>query len=175
MDDTVPFGGHDYFILLGLMAFGRGMDILSTWVATPGLVLEGNPLVKRLGWKWSIAISAAMCLGFAVWPLPAIIIGTVSTLVGARNFQGAWLMRTMGEEHYRTWHVARLREARLPVYLFCLLAQTSLTTAVGVALICFSPQNLLVSQAVGWSLVLYAVAVACYTLLAVWRIRRAAI
>ena len=29
----------------------RGMDFLSTWVATPNLVLEGNPIAKKLGWK----------------------------------------------------------------------------------------------------------------------------
>ena len=65
-----------------------------------------------------------MCVGFAVWPLPAIVISTVSMLVAARNFQGAWLMRSMGEEFYRAWHVARLRETRLSLYLFCLFAQT---------------------------------------------------
>ena len=76
MSDTVPFGGGDYFILLGLLVFGRGMDFLSTRVATPSLVLEGNPLAKWMGWKWGGLVNAAMCLGFAVWPLPAIIIAT---------------------------------------------------------------------------------------------------
>ena len=28
------------------------MDFLSTWVATPNLVLEGNPIAKKLGWRW---------------------------------------------------------------------------------------------------------------------------
>jgi hypothetical protein len=173
MDDTVSFGGREYWALFGLLAFGRGMDFLSTWVATPNLVLEGNPLAKKLGWKWGGLVNLAMCIGFAVWPVPAVIISTVSVLVAARNFQGAWLMRTMGEEFYRTWHVARLQEARLPMYLLCLFAQTVLTGLVGVALICFSPQNALVPQSVGASLIVYAVAVAFYTLLAVWRIRRA--
>src|SRR5690242_2810327 len=135
MDDMVPFGSQAYFALFGLLAFGRGMDLLSTRIATPNLVLEGNPLAKWLGWKWNLVINSILCVTFGVWPLPAIIISTVSVLVAARNFQGAWLMRTMGEEHYRVWHVARLRESRLPVYLACLFAQTALIVLVGGALI----------------------------------------
>ena len=32
------------------MAFSRGMDYLSTWVGTPRLELEANPLMGWLGW-----------------------------------------------------------------------------------------------------------------------------
>jgi hypothetical protein len=175
MAETVPFGGGDYFILLVLLVFGRGMDFLSTRVATPNLVLEGNPIARWMGWKWGGLVNAAMCVIFAMWPVPAIVIGTVSVLVAARNFQGAWLMRTMGEEHYRTWFVARLQTASRSFYLFCLFAQTALTVLVGGAVIYFSPQTAAVAQAIGASLVVYAAAVAIYTLFAFWRIRRAAI
>ncbi len=174
MDDLVPFGSRVYFLTLGLLAFARGMDILSTWVATPNMVLEGNPLAKKLGWKWGIATSAAMSIGFALWPLPAIVISTTSILVAARNFQHAWLMRSLGEETYRSWHVARIQETRVSLYLFCLFAQTALTAAVGAALIYFSPSSAqLVPAAIGLGIVSYAVAVAFFTLLSVWRMRRA--
>jgi hypothetical protein len=51
MDSFVPFGSFEYFMFLALLGFGRGMDFLSTWIATPNLVLEGNPLAKKLGWR----------------------------------------------------------------------------------------------------------------------------
>src|SRR4030095_12361046 len=101
MDDFFSFGSRSYLVLLAVVAFARSMDFLSTWIATPNLVLEGNPVAKKLGWKWGIPLNIALCLGCALWPLPAIVISTTSVLVAARNFQAAWLMRSMGEQHYR--------------------------------------------------------------------------
>jgi hypothetical protein len=174
MDDVVPFGGRAYMAFAGLLAFARGMDMLSTWVASPNLVLEGNPLARKLGWRGNIALAAAVSLVFAVWPLPAVIISTTSVLVAARNFQQAWLMRSLGEQSYRLWHTARLQDARVSLYLLCLAGQTLLTAAVGAALIYFSPTGNDVAMGIGIGITGYAAAVAFYTLLSVWRIRRAA-
>jgi len=167
----VPFASRDYFVVLALLVFGRGMDILSTWVATPNLILEGNPIAKKLGWKFGLPINVVFCFGFALWPLPGIVISTTSVLVAARNFQQAWMMRSLGEEVYRSWHVARILETRISLYLFCLLGQTGLTATVGAGLIYFAP-NEFVPVAVGMGIVVYALTVAFYTLLSVWRIRR---
>ncbi len=173
MDNTVPFGSRDYFLMLALLAFSRGMDFLSTWIATPNLVLEGNPLAKKLGWKWGLALNVVLCVALAVWPLSAIVVATASVLVAARNFQSAWLMHSLGEEIYRRWHVERVQETRITVYLLCLAGNTLLTAGVGAALIYFSNRRL-VPFAIGMGMVAYAIAVAFYTLLAIWRIRRAA-
>src|SRR5262249_44722157 len=105
--------------------------------------------------------------------ITAIAISTTSVLVAARNFQNAWLMRSMGEENYRNWHVARIQETRVTLFLFCLGGNTLLTAAVGVAMIFFSGM-LAVPLAIGMGMVAYAVAVAFYTTLAIWRLRRAA-
>ena len=173
MDDMVPFGSRDYFLFLALLAFARGADFLSTWIATPNLVLEGNPLAKKLGWKWGVPLNVVICIVLALWPLSAIVIATASVLVAARNFQSAWLMRSLGEEAFRHWHVERIRETRVTLYLFCLAGNTLLTAAVGVALIWFSDLRF-VPFAIGMGMVAYAVAVAFYSLLAIWRIHRAA-
>ena len=116
MDDTIPFASREYFIMLALLLFARGTDFLSTWIATPNLVLEGNPLAKKLGWKWGAVLNLALCVLFAGWPLPAIVISTSSVLVAARNFQSAWLMNSLGEEPYRNWHVERLQETRISLF-----------------------------------------------------------
>src|SRR5215831_5849259 len=97
MEDFVPFGSRQYAWLFLLLVVARGMDFLSTWVATPNMVLEGNPIAKKLGWRWGIPLNAGLCILFAFWPLPAIVISTTSVLVAARNFQSAWLMRSLGE------------------------------------------------------------------------------
>src|SRR5215831_13963338 len=176
MDDFIPFLSRTYGILFVLLLISRGMDFLSTWVATPNMVLEGNPIAKKLGWKWGIPINLALCFAFAYWPLPAIVISTTSVLVAARNFQSAWLMRSLGEELYRNWHVERVQETRVTLYLFCLAGNTLLTAAVGVALIYVSnPESAgFVAFAIGMGMIAYAIAVAFYTLLAIWRIHSAA-
>ncbi len=172
MNDSVPFGGRDYMGFLGLLAFSRGADLVSTWVASPTLMLEGNPLAKRLGWMGNIALSVIVSMVFGMWPLPAVIIATTSVLVAARNFQQAWLMRALGELPYRLWHVERVQDARLSLYLLCLAGQTGLIASVGGALIWFSPEGE-VPMGIGIGIVGYAAAVAFYSLLSVWRIRGA--
>jgi len=173
MDDMVPFGSREYFLMLALLAFSRGMDFLSTWIATPNLLLEGNPIAKKMGWKWGLVVNMVMITALALWPLSAIVVATASVLVAARNFQSAWLMHSLGEEIYRQWHVERVQETRVTLYLFCLAGNTLLTAGIGTALIYFSDLRR-VPFAIGMGLVAYAVAVAFYTLLAIWRLRRAA-
>jgi hypothetical protein len=160
-------------VLLALL-FSRGMDLFSTRLATPNLVLEGNPIAKLLGWRWGVPVNIGICLVLAFWPLPAIVLSTTSVLVAARNFQSAWLMRSMGEEAYRDWHVTRIQETRVTLFLLSLAGNTVLTACVGGVIILFS-QMALVPFAVGAGIVAYAGAVAFYTLLALWRLRRAAL
>ena len=171
MEELVPFGSRLYFALLAVLLSARSADFLSTWVATPNLVLEANPLAKKLGWRGGMIVNFGLCLGFALWPLPAIVISTTSLLVAARNFQNAWLMRSLGEEPYRYWVVERLRETPMRLYLFCLLAQCGLVASIGAALMFFS-QLFLIPFAVGMGIVTYAVAVVLFTLLSLWRVRR---
>lgn len=176
MDEPLPFPSAEYFVLFLLLCFARGMDFLSTWVATPRLVLEGNPLAKMIGWRMGVLVNLILCLTFALWELTAVIISTTSLLVAARNFQNAWLMRTLGEEEYRDWFVEKLNQTPLPIYLYCLLGQTLLTGLVGAGLVLFSGvpgQVLLIPFSIGLGIVGYALTVLFYTLLSIWRIRRA--
>src|ERR1035441_3495307 len=172
MEEFVPFASRSYGLMFLLLFVSRGMDFLSTWVATPNMVLEGNPIAKKLGWKWGIPINCVLCPAVALEKLPAIVISTTSVLVASRNFQSAWLMRSLGEKLYRDWHVERVQETSVTLYLFCLFAQTALTGGVGVAVIYCSEWRL-VPLAIGLGIVAYALAVAFYTTLGIWRMRRA--
>lgn len=171
-EEFVIFLSREYLLTFLLLLFSRGVDFLSTRVATPHLVLEGNPIARRLGWRWGSMVNLLLCVGFAFWPLPAVVICTTSVMVAARNFQSAWLMRSMGEQSYREWYVEKVRQTSVPLYLFCLAAQTFLLIAVGGVLMWYSGL-LLVPWAIGLGIIGYAVAVAFYTLLSFWRLRRA--
>jgi hypothetical protein len=173
MDDSVPFGSRAYEVLVVLLLVARGMDFLSTWVATPNLVLEGNPIAKKLGWRWGIPLNLGLCFMFALWPMPAVVVSTTSVLVAARNLQQAWLMRSMGEQQYRDWHLDRLQETSITLYLLCLFGQTLLTGGVGAALIYFTSEDrTIVPLSIGVGIVAYALAVLFFTLLGIWRLRR---
>jgi hypothetical protein len=171
IDDTLPFGSGEYFCCFFLLLFARGMDFLSTWVATPNLVLEGNPLARKLGWKWGGLANLAMCFIFAFWPLTAIIIMVAGLLVAAHNFRSAWLMRSMGEAAYRDWFLERMESTRLSFYFACLCGETILTGLPGLALILFCDAGS-IPFAIGYGIVAYAGIVLFYTSLSLWRLRR---
>jgi len=172
MDESIPFGCREYFSFVAILVFARGMDFLSTWVATPHLTLEGNPIAKWLGWKWGAIVNVVLIAVLALWPLSAIVVSTASVLVAARNFQSAWLMRSMGETGYRDWYLQRLANTSLPLYLACLAGNALLPIAVGVALVIFSHAEefvLLIPLGIGMGIIAYAGAVIIFTLLGLWR------
>jgi hypothetical protein len=174
-DGAVAWGSREYLAMLALLLFARGADFFSTWVATPRLVLEGNPIARWLGWRWGLITNLALVAVLARWPLAAIVVSTASVLVAARNFQSAWLMRSMGEEAYRAWFVRRLSETRITLYLLCLAGNTVLMALLGGALLLFSvryPEVHIAPLGIGMGMIAYALAVVIYTLLALWRTRR---
>jgi hypothetical protein len=172
MDDFAPFASKTYCLMLVFLLASRFLDMFSTWVATPNMVLEGNPIAKTLGWRWGLPINALICFVMAFWALPAVVFSTTSTLVAARNFQSAWLMRSLGEDQYRDWHVQRIQETPITLYLLCLAGNTVLTAAVGTALIYFSDMSL-VPFGIGVGIVAYGAAVAVFTLIGMLRRHRA--
>ena len=169
--DSLSFASSEYYWMLALLLFARGMDFLSTWVATPTLALEGNPIAKKLGWKLGGLLNLALCFGFAFWPLPAVIIATTGVLVAAHNFHSAWLMRSLGEYEYRLWFTDRLYRSNMRLYFGCLFGETMLTAIVGGAILWFSPDDS-VPFAIGVGIMAFAILVLFYTMLGVIRIRR---
>jgi hypothetical protein len=169
-ENIVRLGGTQYWLMLLILVVSRGMDALSTRIATPNLVLEGNPIAKLLGWRWVLLLNVVICAWVAVWPFGAIVLSTMSVLVAARNFQSAWLMRSLGEEAYRDWHIQRIQETRVTLYLFCLAGETGLFAAIGAVIILFSDSVVLLG--IGSGMVAYAGTVVFYILLARWRLRR---
>ena len=170
LDDFVAFGSRSWLLLTGLILLGRSCDLFSTWIATPNLVLEGNPVAKRLGWKFGVPLNLAIGLVIGCWPLPAVAVTTTSLLVAARNLQSAWLMRTMGENHYRVWMSDRLMESQRGLAWACFLGEAALFSVVGVALMWFTRWEL-VPFGVGLGMAAYGFAVAVFTSLSLWRLR----
>jgi hypothetical protein len=168
-EEFAAFGSREYFLFLACMAVGRALDFLSTWVATPNLVLEANPIARKMGWRVGITINIVLCVAFALWPLPAVVITTTSVLVAARNFQWAWLMRSMGELSYRVWMGEQLAQGGRGLFAFCLGAQTVLYGALGGILVYFSEWRL-IPFGIGVGIITFGAAVFIYSMVSVWRI-----
>lgn len=169
--ESVTFGSAVYPMWLGLLLAARGADLLSTWIATPNLVLEGNPVARWLGWKGGLLVNGLACVGCALLQTAAVVVITTSLLVAARNLQSAWVMRSWGEDAYRHWYAGRLRAAPLGLYLGCLVGQCLLVALLGAGVMTCTPPDS-IPFAVGLGMVVYAVAVLLYSGLAVSRVRR---
>ena len=155
-----PFGLTYWLCLLLLMA-ARGLDFLSTWVATPSLLLEANPVARAMGWRLGVALNVLLCLVAAAIPYVAVLVSVTSVMVAARNFQGAWVMRTMGEYEYREHLREQFRRSDPRLVLGCVWAQAVLYAGVGAALVVLTGE--LFSAAVGWGIVGFGPAIGVHS------------
>lgn len=140
----------------------RGADMLSTWIATPRLELEGNPVARWMGWRRGVWLNLLVVPCVACWPMLAVSLATTSAMVAARNLQMAWLMRTMGEGLYQIWFSDRVHEASRGLVLGCHLGEAFLAGGVGVLLVTLGPSQV-VSFGVGVGLCAYGFAIAAFT------------
>ncbi len=163
-------GSPLWWVFLGMLTTARGLDLLSTYIATPNLKLEGNPVAKWLGWRGGLITNLILVLLFSTWPLLAISLTTTSFLVAARNLQSAWIMRSLGEIQYRLWMSDRLAESPRGLAWFCFLGEALLFGGIGIGLMVFSEERL-VPFGVGLGICGYGVAVAVFTSLSLWRTR----
>ncbi|MCX6909337.1 MAG: hypothetical protein NTY01_15030 [Verrucomicrobia bacterium] len=155
-----PFG-LAYWAGVALLLVARGLDFSSTWIATPSLLLEANPIARRLGWQGGIAVTLLVCLVAAAIPFLAVLISVTSVLVAARNFQTAWVARTMGEYEFREHLEEQFGRANKRLVLGCVWAQGLLYGAVGGAVVVLAGD--LLAQAVGWGIVGFGLAIAVHS------------
>lgn len=174
MDQAVPFASADYFIALALLCFGRGMDFFSTWLATPDLRLEANPIARFLGWRWGVVANLILCFVAARWPAPSIVIFTTSLLVAARNFRSVWLIRSVGPDRYRVWLAESLSRSSFKVYIVSVVGESALTGIIGLAVFYFGGSDDTLA-AIGIGIIAYALAIGIYTTIALWRFHRSSV
>jgi hypothetical protein len=166
MDEILSFGEPEHLFFIALLAMARAADFFSTWLATPNLKLEANPLARYLGWRWAIVLNLVVCVLLGVWPFPAVVVATTSVLVAARNLRQAWLVRTLGEDAYRLWLGDRLKESRMGLFLFCLIAEAALVGAIGAVLVSFGRLHL-TPVGIGTGMIVYGIAVVSFTLIGI--------
>lgn len=170
LDTIYEFGSVQYFLLLGVLVFARSCDLASTWLATPHLQLEANPISAWLGWRRGIILNIVLCLLLARHVVPGVMLTTTSVLVAARNLENAWLMRSMGESAYQSWMALQLHRTHASLVLGCYWGNGLLYFLLGLAIIFFSPN--VIALSIGFGVLGYAFAVVTFTSLSIWRSKR---
>lgn len=160
-------------VLCFLLLISRLGDIISTYLVSPTLKLEANPIARKFGWRFML-LSVLVCLlpyydaGLAVMAL------VPSLLVSAANIEKFWMVRAMGEAEYAKMFLVLARKSRLSHALFSILTSSFFIILAGLALLflCPDPQ--------GWGLwfgigiILYGFIIALYGSLYLRRLFRAA-
>lgn len=81
----------------GFALTGRVLDVLSTYLVSPKLMLEGNPFIRRYGWRLALLTTFFSIFAFAS-PFLGVVIGTMSCVMAMSNFQLAPMVRYAGGE-----------------------------------------------------------------------------
>jgi hypothetical protein len=88
-----------YHCLFAFALLSRISDLLTTWLVSPTLKLEANPLARKF--RWPFGFLTLFVAFFAYW-WPEVCVGltTTSFLVAGSNAMKIPLTRALGEEAY---------------------------------------------------------------------------
>ena len=158
MDESHSFR----LILAALILISRLADIGSTYLVSPGLQLESNPVVRR--WKWPYAFLTLSVCVLPYWSVGAgIVVMVASLLVAASNSSKILLSRTLGESEYRALLVATAARAELIPGLIFTLLPALFMAILGWAVMYFYPTpETDLGYYVGLGILGYAMVVAIY-------------
>lgn len=102
--DTAPGGFHHramtegyVHLLAALTVCSRVADVWTTYLVSPTLKLEANPIARRFGWKFALL---TILIGFVpyVSPTAGVIVLTASFLVAASNASKIVMAKALGED-----------------------------------------------------------------------------
>lgn len=99
MDGTVGAGRGFEHVLAAVVLLARIGDIGSTYLVSPSLRFESNPIARRLGWRF-IGATALVCVVPYFSMTAGFVFAVVSFLVTASNLSKGWIMRALGEAEY---------------------------------------------------------------------------
>ena len=161
----------EQLVLIGLLLLARLGDIGSTWLATPNLKLESNPIVRRLRW-WYAWATLLICLVPLLSPGVGAALTVASLLVTGSNLSKGWLMRSLGEDGYLFLMHQTAARSSLPVALGFVLSSAAAVALVGWLLLLTSGGEETWAYWGATGILLYAGAVAFYGTISAARLFR---
>jgi hypothetical protein len=159
-------------VIAFLLLLARLGDVGSTYLLSPTLKLEANPIVRRFRWPFAIATLLIAALPYYSMPAGVAILIT-SLLVCASNSSRLWLVRTMGEAEYHAVLIGVARRAPVALSIvFCLLPPLFMAMIGGVILLFYPSRQQDWGYWIGLGFLLYALVIGLYGSLAFLRYRR---
>jgi hypothetical protein len=160
---------HSLAILVFISRLG---DVGTTYLATPNLKLEANPLVRKLRWPFAL-FTLVLCLVPYFSTALAVVVIVVSLLVSVSNSQRLWLVRTIGEDSYHDLLLAAAGKAEMPGAMVMLLLPGLFMTVLGVFVLLLYPDpNYDWGFWVAIGMFLYAFVLILYGPLSFFRLRK---
>ena len=125
-------------VLCALLLLARIGDVGTTYLVTPNLTLEANPIARKLGWPFALVTLAACLLPYVHMPL-AVSASVAFFLVSASNAGKMWIVRTIGEEAYFAFLLELARKSKLSHALLAIAASRFFASLAGGTILLFYP------------------------------------
>jgi hypothetical protein len=126
-------------VLCGVLLVSRVGDVATTYLITPTLELEANPIVRKLGWRFAL-LTLLLCLV----PYFSMEIAAAMTmpflLVSASNASKVWLTRVMGEKAQMEMLVSLARRSKRSHALLGVGASCGFIFLAGGVVLLFYPE-----------------------------------
>jgi hypothetical protein len=155
------YNNFEHF-LCALILLARAGDIGSTFLVSPKLKLEANPIARRLGWQIAL-LSLLLCLVAYFNTVLAVIVLIPSLLVSASNISKVWMARTLGEEEFDNLLLCLARKSRLSHAIAGVLGSAFFILIVGLftVVLCDDPGHNW-GYWIGYGIILYSAVIAIY-------------
>jgi hypothetical protein len=157
-------------VLCVLILISRLGDIVSTYLVTPKLKLEANPIVRKLGWSFAIFTLFACLIPY--WNTAVgIIVLIASLLVSAANTSKIWFARAYGEQAYVELIYEMAGKSKLSHALAGTIVSALFIAMVGLVTLFLCPNpGTDWGYFIGWGILTYAFVVGFYGSLSFIRI-----
>jgi hypothetical protein len=124
----------DLMINIVILTIGRSLDLLSTWYGTPNFEIELNTWMKKVGWRNTILINIVLVLVASRSRKSAIILGTLSMIIAARNFQVGTMARAIGEQNYRATYRKFVSSTPWYFNMLPIFCESAIYMTIGIAI-----------------------------------------
>jgi hypothetical protein len=127
-------------VIAGLAVCSRAADVWTTYLVSPTLKLEANPVARRFGWKFALLTILVGLIAYAAPPMGVALL-TTSFLVAASNASKIVMAKAMGEEQLAAFsRRVTLETPPWPGLLFLVMPAFFIAT-LGGAILFFYPQE----------------------------------
>jgi len=129
---------HTTNLVAFMLLVARVGDVGSTYLASPKLTLESNPVVRRLKWPYATLTIFAAALPYYSLGLGVCLL-VVSLLVCASNFSKLWMIRTLGEDEHHQLLMRVASRSHLGLSMLFIFSPALWMAALGFLLFHFYP------------------------------------